>query len=349
MTTLRIGFMPLTDAAGLIAAADFGFAEAQGIAIELHKEVSWANLRDKLMVGSFDAAHFLGAATIACALGIGQRRYPLRAAMLLNRNGNAITLASRVADELLAIDPNALDTWQAAAKALAQAAAARRASGRHQLTFGTVFPFSSHTYLLRRFFAAGGLDPDQDVEIIVTPPPFAVDLADRGLVDGFCVGSPWNSIAVESGKGVIAALGSEVLADVPEKVLAIPENSPLSDSPEGEALIRAILAGSSYAAAPENRERMAATLARADRIGCPAPLIARTLAGTLVLDRSKRTRSDTHFIRLDGDGLNRPSGADARWLLSEMIAAGQAPAATGERETEAEAVFSPRLYDRAVA
>ena len=172
MTTLRIGFMPLTDAAGLIAAADFGFAEAQGIAIELHKEVSWANLRDKLMVGSFDAAHFLGAATIACALGIGQRRYPLRAAMLLNRNGNAITLASRVADELLAIDPNALDTWQAAAKALAQAAAARRASGRHQLTFGTVFPFSSHTYLLRRFFAAGGLDPDQDVEIIVTPPPF---------------------------------------------------------------------------------------------------------------------------------------------------------------------------------
>ena len=348
MSALRIGFMPLTDAAGLTAAVDFGFAEAEGIEIQLHKEVSWANLRDKLMVGHLDAAHFLGAATIAASLGIGQRRFPVRAPLALNRNGNAITLATRVADELLAIDPMALDDWRRTATTLARSAALRRANGKGSLIFGTVYPFSTHTYLLRRFLAEGGLDPERDVEIVVTPPPFAPDLADRGLVDGFCVGSPWNSFAVDSGKGVIAALGSEILPNAPEKVLAVPEGSPLLTSQTGERLVRAIVAGSDFAGSPQNLGTMVERLSRDDRIQGSAEIIGRTLAGELILDASGRRRWDPDFVRLSGPGVHRPSGADAGWLFDEMMAARQATSGTSFGRSDAEQVFNPALFDRAM-
>ena len=349
MTALRIGFMPLTDAAGLTAAVDFGFAEAEGLEIELHKEVSWANLRDKLMVGHLDAAHFLGAATIAASLGIGQRRFPVRAPLALNRTGNAITLATRVAEELLTIDPMALDDWRLTATTLAKCAARRRDAGKSSLIFGTVYPFSTHTYLLRRFLAEGGLDPELDVEIVVTPPPFAPDLADRGLVDGFCVGSPWNSFAVESGKGVIAALGSEILQNAPEKVLAVPEGSPLLTSETGERLVRAIVAASEFAGSPENLEKMAERLSREDRIHGSPEIIGRTLAGDLILDSRGRRRRDPDFVRLSGPGVHRPSREDAGWLFDQMIAARQAGSDAGLGRSEAEQVFSPALFDRAMA
>src|SRR5258705_13687631 len=58
-TPLRIGFIPLVDAAALIVAVDKGFAAAEGLDITLVREVSWSNVRDKLNIGLFDAAHLL--------------------------------------------------------------------------------------------------------------------------------------------------------------------------------------------------------------------------------------------------------------------------------------------------
>ncbi len=62
---LRIGFIPLADAAALIVAVDKGFAAAEGLNVELVREVSWSNVRDKLNIGLFDAAHLLAPVAIA--------------------------------------------------------------------------------------------------------------------------------------------------------------------------------------------------------------------------------------------------------------------------------------------
>ena len=97
MKHLRIGYVPLSDAAVLIAAATRGFAEAEGLAIELVREVSWANIRDKLILGHFDAAHML--APFAIATSSGSRpsaSVPLIAPFALNLNGNAITISNEL-------------------------------------------------------------------------------------------------------------------------------------------------------------------------------------------------------------------------------------------------------------
>src|SRR4029453_9853687 len=91
------------------------------------------------------------------------------------------------------------------------------------LTFGMTFPFSTHNYHLRFWMAAGGVDPDEDVRLVVLPPPYMVESLASGHVDGFCVGAPWNSVAVDLGIGFILHFVSEILLRAAEKVLAVRE------------------------------------------------------------------------------------------------------------------------------
>jgi len=155
---LRVGFIPLVDAAALVVAVDHGFAAAQGLAVELVREVSWSNVRDKLNIGLFDAAHLLSPVAIASSLGIGHVRVPLVAPFNLGLNGNAITLSPRLFAALAGAADGDIADPMVSARALAQVVAERKARGADVLTFGMTFPFSNHNYQLRFWMAAGGID-----------------------------------------------------------------------------------------------------------------------------------------------------------------------------------------------
>jgi NitT/TauT family transport system ATP-binding protein len=198
MTRLRIGFIPLADAAPLLIAAAMGFAEREGLEIEAVREVSWSNVRDKLNIGLFDAAHMLTPMAIASALGIGHVRAPLVAPLVLALNGNAITVSPALHGALMAELDGGEAQPLATAQALARVVRHRRRKGLEPLTFGMTFPFSNHNYQLRFWMAAGGVDPDEDVRLVVLPPPYMAASLGEGQVDGFCAGAPWNSVAVAS-------------------------------------------------------------------------------------------------------------------------------------------------------
>lgn len=187
---LRIGFIPLVDAAALIVAVDKGFTAAEGLEVELVREVSWSNVRDKLNIGLFDAAHLLAPVAIASSLGLGHVKVPIVAPFNLGINGNAITVSPALHAALMQeIDGDRFDPL-ATAKALAKLVAKRRKAGAEPLTFGMTFPFSTHNYQLRFWMAAAGVDPDEDVRLVVLPPPYMVDSLKSGHVDAFCVGAP---------------------------------------------------------------------------------------------------------------------------------------------------------------
>lgn len=219
--TLRIGFIPLVDAAALIVAVDKGFTAAEGLDVELVREVSWSNVRDKLNIGLFDAAHLLAPVAIASSLGLGHVKVPIAAPFNLGINGNAITVSPALYAALMEeIDGDRFDPL-ATAKALARVVANRRKAGAEPLTFGMTFPFSTHNYQLRFWMAAAGVDPDEDVRLVVLPPPYMVDSLKSGHVDAFCVGAPWNSVAVDLGIGHILHFVSDILVRAAEKVLAV--------------------------------------------------------------------------------------------------------------------------------
>src|SRR6201987_451799 len=153
----------------------------------------------------------------------------------------------------------------ATALALSRVVAARRKAGREPLTFGMTFPFSTHNYHFRFWMAAGGVDPDEDVHLVVLPPPFMVDSIASGHVDAFCVGAPWNSIAVDRGVGHILHFVSDILVRAAEKVLAVRQSWSDRNPDIVAALVRAAARGSTFV--EENREETARILAPPERIG----------------------------------------------------------------------------------
>src|SRR5689334_16571388 len=207
---LQIGFIPLADAAALLIAVDKGFVAAEGVDVALVREVSWSNVRDKLNLGLFDAAHLLAPVAIASSLGIGHVKVPIIAPFSLGLNGNAITVSPGLYTQLIEAGDGDLASPLVSARALARVVADRRRAGREALTFGMTFPFSTHNYQLRLWMAAGGVDPDEDIHLVVLPPPFMVESLSSGQVDGFCVGAPWSSVAVDLGVGRMLHFSTDI-------------------------------------------------------------------------------------------------------------------------------------------
>src|SRR6476469_8473354 len=245
-TPLCIGFIPLVDAAALIVAVDKGFVAAEGLDVTLVREVSWSNVRDKLNIGLFDAAHLLAPVAIASSLGLGHIKVPIAAPFNLGLNGNAITISPALHAAIMGeLEGDRFDPM-ATATALARVVAKRRKAGAEPLTFGMTFPFSTHNYQLRFWMAAGGVDPDEDVRLVVLPPPYMVESLANKHVDAFCVGAPWNSVAGELGIGFILHFVSEILSRAAEKVLATRSRWARENPEVLAALVRAAVKGADF-------------------------------------------------------------------------------------------------------
>jgi two-component system, oxyanion-binding sensor len=345
-TPLQIGFIPLIDAAALIVAVEKGFTHAEGLDVKLAREVSWSNVRDKLNIGLFDAAHILAPIPIASSLGLGHIKVPIVVPLTLNLNGNAITVSAALHAALMAeIDGDPLDPM-ATARALSRVVATRRRNGGELLTFGMTFPFSTHNYQLRFWMAAGGVDPDEDVRLVVLPPPFMADSIASGQIDGFCVGAPWNSIAVDRGFGRILHFGSDIMRRAAEKVLAVREQWAEKNQQTLAALVRALVHAAEFAEAPDNRGEVAQILAKPEYIGVDASVILRTLEGRLKIAVDGTIREGDRYLLLAREDASVPDPLQAAWLYAQMVRWRQTKMSR-EALKAAQEVFRPDLYEAA--
>jgi len=341
---LRIGFIPLVDAAALIIAVDKGFAADEGLTIDLIREVSWSNVRDKLNIGLFDAAHLLAPVVIASSLGIGHVKVPLVAPIMLGLNGNAITVSPRLYDALSSAAEGDLSDPNISAKALARVVNERRRNRAEPIIFGMTFPFSTHNYQLRLWMAAAGVQPDEDVRLVVLPPPYMVDSLASRQVDGFCVGAPWNSLAVELGVGHILHFGCDIVARAPEKALAVRAAWAANRAELMPPLLRAIDRAAAFVNDAANRDEVVALLAAPHRLGVAPELVRATIAGELRTSLGGPVRSAPHYMVTGRDGAARPDPAHAAWLYAQMVRWKQTPPATKSFDA-AIACFRPDSYD----
>jgi NitT/TauT family transport system ATP-binding protein len=347
MTQLRIGFIPLADAIALLVAADKGFCAAEGLDVELVREVSWSNIRDKLNIGLFDAAHLIAPVAIASSLGLGHVKVPIIAPFGLGVNGNAITVSPALYSAIKDAAAGDLLDPMVTAQALARVVAERRKRGAEPLTFGMTFPFSTHNYHLRFWMAAGGVDPDEDVRLVVLPPPYMVDSLQNKHVDAFCVGAPWNSVAVDLGIGHILHFVSEIFARAAEKYLGVRQRWADENPDVLMRLVRAHRRAAAFVEHEKNREEVAALLAAPNRIGVEAEVIRRTLDGRLKISPEGAYRTDPDYLLVGRKAAARPDPRQAAWLYAQMVRWGQAPLSADMLRT-AKAVCRADLYDAAL-
>ncbi len=345
---LTLGFIPLVDCAPLVVAAEMGFAAEEGVTLDLVRETSWANIRDRVTLGHFHGAQMLGPMPIASTLGIGSHLdVAMVAPFSLGLGGNAITASVRLYGEMEEIGARLTDEPAAMASKLAGVVARRRERGRPPLTLAMVFPFSGHNYELRYWLASAGIDPDRDVRLVVLPPPFMVDALAEGHVDAFCVGEPWNSLAVDRGTGVIIASKSALWRQGPEKVLGLRADFAEENSAALHAVMRALYRATAWAGNPDNRPVLAELLARPGYVGGSAEIIGRALGGRIVRRHGSAAETIPDFLVFHDHAANFPWQSHALWFYTQMVRWRQIDH-TPEKADRAKAVYRPDIYRAAL-
>ncbi|HWU62832.1 MAG TPA: CmpA/NrtA family ABC transporter substrate-binding protein [Ensifer sp.] len=346
--TLRAGFIPLMDASILIVAAELGFADKEGLKLDLVRDVSWANVRDRLAFRQFDIAHMLSPMPVASMLGLGSNPSPTITPFSLGRGGNAITLSARIFERMQTLTGLPDDaTALANAQALAAVLTDMRARGETSPTLGMTYPFSSHNYEFRYWLAAGGIDPDRDVKLVVVPPPLTSDALAAGAIDGFCVGAPWNMVASERGTGRIVAAKQDIWPLAPEKVIGMRPEWAEANGDTVARLIVALDAAARWCDAPHNHDQLAEILSSAPYIQAPRNIIRRVLNGEFSLDAQGTKRIIPDYFLFHRGAANYPRPIQALWIYSQMLRWGQSNF-SNDKMAQAETAYRPDLYSGAL-
>lgn len=304
-TEINLGFMALSDCASVVVAATQGFAQPYGLTLNLKRQSSWANLRDKLVSGELDAAHSLYGLIYAVHLGIGGvASTDMAVLMCLNQNGQSINLSHGL-QALGVTSPEALDHHVH--------------QSRPKLTFAQTFPTGTHAMWLYYWLASQGIHPLQDVDSVVVPPPQMVAHLQAGRIDGFCVGEPWAASAVQQNLGFTMATTQTIWPDHPEKVLGCTRAFVEQYPNTARALVMAILEASRFIEANrENRRSTAQLLSAPEYLDAPLDCIEPRLLGDYT-DGLGNHWQDPHAMRFHGGGeVNLPYLSDGMWFMTQF-------------------------------
>ncbi|HKK97737.1 MAG TPA: CmpA/NrtA family ABC transporter substrate-binding protein, partial [Marivita sp.] len=304
--SVSVAYMPLVDAAPLIIAQEMGFAEAEGIALDLIAAPSWSSVRDMLAFGRVDAAHMLSPVPVAMAMGLGGVSTALSAVSVLSVNGNVIGIGNPLEERLRAAGYG----FDFADAAKAAEALAQVRDG--PIVFGVPFPFSMHVELLHYWSRATALGED-GIVIRTVPPPLMASALEAGDVDAFCVGEPWGSVAVDQGVGALLLPGNAIWSFAPEKILAVRTDWAETEPNLLGRLIRATWRAGRWLANPDVHATASDLLSRKAYLDVSSELIDRALSGHLTISARGENRQVDGFVEFHNGAANFPWRSQAKW------------------------------------
>ena len=302
LAEVKIGFIPLTDCASVVMAAELGLDRKYGLKIVPSKEASWAGVRDKLVNGELHAAHVLYGLVYGVQMGIGGQKKDMAVLMTLNNNGQAITLANQLKD-----------------KGATDGASLKRLldKEKREYTFAHTFPTGTHAMWLYYWLAAQGINPLADVKTITVPPPQMVANMRVGNMDGYCVGEPWNARAVSDKVGFTVATTQDIWKDHPEKVLGATAEFVQKHPNTARAMVMAILEASRHIDATANRVQVAKIISGKSYVNAPEEVIEGRFLGRYDNGLGRKWQ-DPDYMKFYNDGqVNFPYLSDGMWFLTQ--------------------------------
>ena len=293
---LRVAWMPLIDCAPLVTASRLGLDRAQGLRLVLERQASWAAVRDRLLTGEVDAAHLPASMIHGIELGIAGPAAPMAWLMTLNQNGQAITLASALADDLQAGEP--LPSVLARLPRTA--------------VLAQTFPTGTHALWLYDWLAAQGVDPMRGIRALSIPPPQMPDALAEGRIDGYCSGEPWAAVAEARGQGRRVIRSGALWPGHPEKALACRRDLAALQPERVERLVACVLAACRWLDEdPAHRRQCADWLSEPGVIGAPAERLAACLADD---------PADPQALAFHrGGAVNFPWLSDGEWFVRQFV------------------------------
>jgi nitrate/nitrite transport system substrate-binding protein len=313
----KLGFIALSDAGPLFVAKDKGLFAKYGMPdTDVQKQASWGTTRDNLVLGSegngIDGAHILTPMPYLISAGkVTQNNQPTPMYILarLNLDSQCISVASEYADLKLGVD----------ASPFKAALEKKKASGK-AVKAAMTFPGGTHDLWIRYWLAAGGIDPDKDIETIVVPPAQMVANMKVGTMDCFCVGEPWNLQLIHQNIGYTAITTGELWNKHPEKSFGMRAAFVDKYPKAAKALLMAVMEAQQWSDKAENKAELAAIMGKRQWMNCPVEDVLDRTAGKFDYGLpGKVVENSPHIMKYWRDFASYPFQSHDLWFLTEDI------------------------------
>jgi nitrate/nitrite transport system substrate-binding protein len=305
---IRLGYIPLTDCAPIVMAKELGLFAKYGVNVEVSKEASWANVRDKILTGELDGAHCLFSMPLSVYTGVGGKEgSEMKIAMILNNNGQAISLSKDFCGKV---------GFKQTSKVASVVGAKLKAD--KEVTFAMTFPGGTHDIWLRYWLAAAGVS-QKTSKIITIPPPQMVANMKVGNMDGFCVGEPWNGVAVKQDIGFTEIASQDIWKHHPEKALVVNKKFSETRTEELKLVMKAVLEACKWLDNRANRKKASPIVGK--YINAPADVIEARLMGdyNLGCDQGTEIYTDNYMLFHRNGETNFPRKGHAIWFMTQYM------------------------------
>jgi hypothetical protein len=205
---------------------------------------------------------------------------------------------------------------------------------------------SSQNLNLRKWLRSGGIDPDNDVRVVVIPSALTHAMMQAGHLDGYCVAEPWNTAAAMDGTGWTVVATSEVEPAHPEKVLLVLQDFAEKREEEHLRMIVALIEASQFCDQPENRSELARMLARPSYFDVDRKLLANMLVGPFEFGHGRRPIKD--FVLYDATKLGAPTRATGKWVFDLVLNLGGNGSHPALRSEIIPKIFREDIFHKAV-
>lgn len=323
--TAKLGFIALTDSAPLIIALEKGYFAKYGMKdVSVTKQTSWAVVRDNLELGAdkggIDGAHILTPIPYFLSTGkITKGNTPLPMYILgrLNTDGQGISVSNDYADLKLAADSTPLKDRIAAA-----------AAGGKKFKAAVTFPGGTHDLWMRYWLAAGGINPDTDVDLVVVPPPQMVANMETKTMDAFCVGEPWNGRLVGKKLGYTAVTTGELWKNHPEKSFTMRADWVDKNPKAAKALLAAIQEAQVWCDQDANKEEMCKILSADKYVKAPVADILERARGNFDMGNGRTLQNSDLLMKFWREDAAYPFKSHDTWFITENMRWGRFDANT---------------------
>lgn len=333
---IKLGFIPLTDCAPLVIAKEKGIFQKYGVNVQLSKEASWANIRDKILTGEIDGAHCLFGMPFSVYTGVGGKEgSEMRIAMILNNNGQGITLTKELCGVVGIKEygklPEGVKTLQA----------------KKDVTFAMTFPGGTHDMWLRVLLAYAGVNM-KSVGIITIPPPQMVANMRVDNMEGYSVGEPWNGVAAAQNVGFTLCASQDIWKDHPEKALVVNKDFSEKRKEDLKKVMKAIIEACQWLDNPKNRKEAAAIIADVRYVNAKAqlPVVEARLMGNndVGCDYGVVKYKEDYMNFYKGGFVNTPRKAHGIWFLTQYVRFGYLKSLPADYKAIADKLIMDDLY-----
>jgi len=324
--TIKLGFLPIVEAAPLIIAQEKGFFAKHGMTgVEVSKQASWGAARDNLEIGAsgggIDGGQWQMPMPYLITSGIitkNNNKIPMYVLCQLNTQGNGIAIANQHQGKGIGLDMKGAKDYILGLKQ----------SGK-PFKIAYTFPKANQDFWVRYWLSAGGINPDKDLNLIVVPAAQTVANMKTGSMDGFSTGDPWPHRIVADDIGFLAALTADIWPYHPEEYLAVRADWVDKNPKATKALLKGIMEAQQWCDNSNNKPEMAKILAKAAYFNIPETVIAAALKAEYKVGDKKTVIQDKNrgvlYWKDPRGSVSYPYKSHDLWFLTESVRWGFLP------------------------